>query len=178
MLEKTFEPAEVEKRQYARWESAGAFAADPSSGAQPYTIMMPPPNVTGSLHMGHALTFTLQDILIRYHRMRGFDTLWQPGTDHAGIATQAVVERQLAAKGIVLDRPGAARGAAANVKTIGREDFIAKVWEWKAESGGTITRPASPPRRVAGLAARALHHGSTACPMQCARSSSICTRRD
>ena len=140
MLEKTFEPAEVEKRQYARWESAGAFAADPSSGAQPYTIMMPPPNVTGSLHMGHALTFTLQDILIRYHRMRGFDTLWQPGTDHAGIATQAVVERQLAAKGIVLDRPGAARGAAANVKTIGREDFIAKVWEWKAESGGTITR--------------------------------------
>ena len=140
MLEKTFEPAEVEKRQYARWESAGAFAADPRSGAQPYTIMMPPPNVTGSLHMGHALTFTLQDILIRYHRMRGFDTLWQPGTDHAGIATQAVVERQLAAKGIVLDRPGAARGAAANVKTIGREDFIAKVWEWKAESGGTITR--------------------------------------
>jgi valyl-tRNA synthetase len=140
MLEKTFEPAEVEKRQYARWESAGAFAADPSSGAKPYTIMMPPPNVTGSLHMGHALTFTLQDILIRYHRMRGFDTLWQPGTDHAGIATQAVVERQLAAKGIVLDRSGAARGAAANVKTIGREDFIAKVWEWKAESGGTITR--------------------------------------
>ncbi len=140
MLEKTFEPAEVEKRQYARWESAGAFAADPRSGAQPYTIMMPPPNVTGSLHMGHALTFTLQDILIRYHRMRGFDTLWQPGTDHAGIATQAVVERQLAAKGIVLDRPGAARGAAANVQTIGREDFIAKVWEWKAESGGTITR--------------------------------------
>jgi valyl-tRNA synthetase len=140
MLEKTFEPAEVEKRQYARWEASGAFAADPLSGAQPYTIMMPPPNVTGSLHMGHALTFTLQDILIRYHRMRGFDTLWQPGTDHAGIATQAVVERQLAAKGILLDRPGAARGSTANVHTIGREDFIAKVWEWKAESGGTITR--------------------------------------
>ncbi|MFM9844643.1 MAG: valine--tRNA ligase [Dongiaceae bacterium] len=140
MLEKTFEPAEVEKRQYARWESSGAFAANPGSRALPYTIMMPPPNVTGSLHMGHALTFTLQDILIRYHRMRGFDTLWQPGTDHAGIATQAVVERQLAAKGIVLDRPGAARGVAANIQTIGREDFIAKVWEWKAESGGTITR--------------------------------------
>ncbi len=140
MLEKTFEPAEVEKRQYARWEASGAFAADPRSGAQPYTIMMPPPNVTGSLHMGHALTFTLQDILIRYHRMRGFDTLWQPGTDHAGIATQAVVERQLAAKGIVLDRPGAARASAANVQTIGRDDFIAKVWEWKAESGGAITR--------------------------------------
>jgi valyl-tRNA synthetase len=140
MLEKTFEPAEVEKRQYARWEESGAFAADPASGAKPYTIMMPPPNVTGSLHMGHALTFTLQDILIRYHRMRGFDTLWQPGTDHAGIATQAVVERQLAAKGVVLDRPGATRGSAANVQTIGRDDFIKKVWEWKAESGGTITR--------------------------------------
>jgi len=140
MLEKTFEPAEVEKRQYARWEASGAFAADPRSGAQSYTIMMPPPNVTGSLHMGHALTFTLQDILIRYHRMRGFDTLWQPGTDHAGIATQAVVERQLATKGTVLDRPGAARGTAANVRTIGRDDFITKVWEWKAESGGTITR--------------------------------------
>ncbi len=140
MLEKTFEPAEVEKRQYARWEASGAFAADPRSGAQPYTIMMPPPNVTGSLHMGHALTFTLQDILIRYHRMRGFDTLWQPGTDHAGIATQAVVERQLAAKGIVLDRPGAARASAANVQTIGRDDFIAQVGEWKAESGGAITR--------------------------------------
>jgi valyl-tRNA synthetase len=141
MLEKTFEPAEVEKRQYARWESSGAFAANPKSPARPYTIMMPPPNVTGSLHMGHALTFTLQDILIRYHRMRGFDTLWQPGTDHAGIATQAVVERQLAAKGIVLDRPGAAaRAGGANVHTIGRDDFIRKVWEWKAESGGSITR--------------------------------------
>ena len=88
------------------WEASGAFAAHPRSGAQPYTIMMPPPNVTGSLHMGHALTFTLQDILIRYERMRGRDALWQPGTDHAGIATQMVVERQLAAKGILLDRPG------------------------------------------------------------------------
>jgi len=141
MLEKTFEPAEVEKRQYARWEASGAFAADPTSKARPYTIMMPPPNVTGSLHMGHALTFTLQDILIRYHRMRGFDTLWQPGTDHAGIATQAVVERQLAAKGIVLDRQGvAARTGGANMQVIGRDAFMQKVWEWKAESGGTITR--------------------------------------
>jgi valyl-tRNA synthetase len=102
--------------------------------------MMPPPNVTGSLHMGHALTFTLQDILIRYHRMRGFDTLWQPGTDHAGIATQAVVERQLAEKGVVLDRPGAAGKRGANMTTIGRDAFIEKVWEWKAQSGGTITR--------------------------------------
>ena len=103
--------------------------------------MMPPPNVTGSLHMGHALTFTLQDILIRYQRMRGLDTLWQPGTDHAGIATQMVVERQLAAKGIVLDRPGAARQARRRTsRPSAATAFIAKVWEWKAESGGTITR--------------------------------------
>src|SRR5262249_51888585 len=105
----------------------GAFAANTRSNEKPYTIMMPPPNVTGSLHMGHALTFTLQDVLIRYHRMRGKDALWQPGTDHAGIATQMVVERNLAAEG----------------KTrhdFGRDRFIDKVWEWKAESGGTITR--------------------------------------
>ena len=93
MLDKTYSPAEVEAKHYDAWEKSGAFAANPDSNAQPYTIMMPPPNVTGSLHMGHALTFTLQDILIRYHRMRGDDTLWQPGTDHAGIATQMVVER-------------------------------------------------------------------------------------
>jgi valyl-tRNA synthetase len=140
MMDKTFRPAEVEAKHYARWEEAGAFAAHVDSSAPPYTIMMPPPNVTGSLHMGHALTFTLQDILIRYHRMRGFDTLWQPGTDHAGIATQAVVERQLAAKGVVLDRPGAAGKRRDNVTTIGRDAFIAKVWEWKAQSGGAITR--------------------------------------
>jgi len=139
MMEKTFRPAEVEARHYARWEQSGAFAARVGSSARPYTIMMPPPNVTGSLHMGHALTFTLQDILIRYHRMRGFDTLWQPGTDHAGIATQAVVERQLAEKGVVLDRPGAGKRGA-NMTTIGRDAFIEKVWEWKAQSGGTITR--------------------------------------
>ena len=140
MMEKTFRPAEVEAKHYARWEQSGAFAAHADSSARPYTIMMPPPNVTGSLHMGHALTFTLQDILIRYHRMRGFDALWQPGTDHAGIATQMVVERQLAAKGVVLDRPGAAGKRGDNVTTIGRDAFVAKVWEWKAESGGTITR--------------------------------------
>jgi valyl-tRNA synthetase len=139
MMEKTFRPAEVEAKHYARWEQSGAFAARVDSSARPYTIMMPPPNVTGSLHMGHALTFTLQDILVRYHRMRGFDTLWQPGTDHAGIATQAVVERQLAEKGVVLDRPGAGKRGA-NMTTIGRDAFVAKVWEWKAQSGGTITR--------------------------------------
>ncbi|HEY0833865.1 MAG TPA: class I tRNA ligase family protein, partial [Azospirillum sp.] len=127
MLEKTYRPAEVEEKHYRLWEESGAFAASTQSNARPYTIMMPPPNVTGSLHMGHALTFTLQDVLIRYKRMRGQDALWQPGTDHAGIATQMVVERNLAAEG----------------KTrhdFGRDAFIDKVWEWKAESGGTITR--------------------------------------
>ena len=125
MLEKTYTPADVEARLYDRWERSGAFAADVASNAAPYTIMMPPPNVTGSLHMGHALTMTVQDILIRYNRMAGRDALWQPGTDHAGIATQMVVERNLAAEGT--DR-----------RDLGREAFIEKVWQWKAESGGTI----------------------------------------
>ena len=91
MLDKTFAPAEAEARIYEGWEEQGAFACDPASSADPFTIMIPPPNVTGSLHMGHALTFTVQDTLIRWNRMRGKDALWQPGTDHAGIATQMVV---------------------------------------------------------------------------------------
>jgi valyl-tRNA synthetase len=127
MLDKTFSPGEMQAAIYAAWERSGAFAAHPDSAAKPYTIMMPPPNVTGSLHMGHALTFTLQDILIRYQRMRGRDALWQPGTDHAGIATQMVVERQLAEE--QSDR-----------HKLGRAAFIERVWKWKAESGGTITR--------------------------------------
>src|SRR6202158_2672056 len=127
MLDKTYRPAAVETRLYEAWERAGAFAADPSSGKLPYTIMMPPPNVTGSLHMGHALTFTLQDVLIRFERMRGRDALWQPGTDHAGIATQMVVERQLAEQG-------------KRRTDLGREAFVERVWQWKAESGDTITR--------------------------------------
>ncbi len=127
MLDKTYRPETVETRQYEAWERAGAFAADPASGKRPYTIMMPPPNVTGSLHMGHALTFTLQDILIRFERMRGRDALWQPGTDHAGIATEIVVSSQLAERQI-------------DKQALGREKFIERVWEWKAESGGTITR--------------------------------------
>ncbi len=126
-LDKSFAPTESEPRLYEGWEREGAFAADPGSNAAPFTIMIPPPNVTGSLHMGHALTFTVQDALIRYHRMTGRDALWQPGTDHAGIATQMVVERLLAAEGI--DR-----------RTLGREKFLERVWQWKAESGGTITR--------------------------------------
>src|SRR3984893_3181058 len=128
MLDKTYTPSEIEPRLYEGWERAGAFAADPNSNATPYTIMIPPPNVTGSLHMGHALTFTVQDTLIRWRRMQGRDALWQPGTDHAGIATQMVVERLLADQGNV-DR-----------RAMGREAFIERVWQWKAESGGTITR--------------------------------------
>jgi valyl-tRNA synthetase len=127
MLDKTYRPETVETRQYEAWERAGAFAADRDSNKPPYTIMMPPPNVTGSLHMGHALTFTLQDILIRFERMRGRDALWQPGTDHAGIATEIVVANQLAERQI-------------DKRDLGREKFIERVWEWKAESGGTITR--------------------------------------
>ena len=140
MLEKTFNPAEVEARHYQRWEQGGYFASHPDSPATPFTIMMPPPNVTGSLHIGHALTFTLQDVLVRYERMRGRDVLWQPGTDHAGIATQSVVERQLAGQGIVLARAGSEGHARPNAQTIGRAAFLEKVWEWKAQSGGTIIR--------------------------------------
>jgi valyl-tRNA synthetase len=129
MLDKTYRPADVEPKHYDRWEAGGAFAAGGASHANaiPYSIMMPPPNVTGSLHMGHALTFTLQDILIRFARMRGRDALWQPGTDHAGIATQMVVERQLAQEGLTRH-------------DLGRDDFIERVWRWKGESGGAITR--------------------------------------
>ncbi|HTV44629.1 MAG TPA: valine--tRNA ligase [Stellaceae bacterium] len=127
MLDKTFEPSAVERRCYALWEGSGAFAAEPQSGKPPYTIMMPPPNVTGSLHMGHALTFTLQDVLVRYQRMRGRDVLWQPGTDHAGIATEIVVTDQLAASG-------------QSKRDLGRDRFVERVWQWKEQSGGTITR--------------------------------------
>ena len=126
MLDKTYRPAEVEEKIYALWENSGAFAADSASGAAPYCIMMPPPNVTGSLHMGHALTFTLQDILVRYHRLRDLDVLWQPGCDHAGIATQMVVERRLEEQDLTR-------------RSLGREKFIERVWQWKAESGDTIT---------------------------------------
>jgi len=126
MLDKAYRPEEVEQRIYKDWEESGAFTADVSSQADPYTIMIPPPNVTGSLHMGHALTFTIQDILIRYHRMNGRDTLWQSGTDHAGIATRMVVERQLEEQGI-------------SRHDLGREKFVEKIWEWKEHSGGTIT---------------------------------------
>src|ERR671939_280480 len=117
MLDKTYRPEAVETRQYEAWEQAGCFAAQPASGKRPYTIMMPPPNVTGSLHMGHALTFTLQDVLVRYQRMRGRDVLWQPGTDHAGIATEIVVGNQVIAEGDTKHN-------------LGRDRFVARVWQW------------------------------------------------
>ncbi|MEM7509061.1 MAG: class I tRNA ligase family protein, partial [Pseudomonadota bacterium] len=130
-MDKTFDAAGAEARIYAKWEADGCFAAGTHNGAngsrdETFCIVIPPPNVTGSLHMGHALNNTLQDILVRWHRMRGFDTLWQPGTDHAGIATQMVVERKLAEEG--------------NIRRtdMGREAFIERVWQQKAESEGVI----------------------------------------
>ncbi|MBL3563657.1 valine--tRNA ligase [Rhodovulum sulfidophilum] len=126
-MEKTFDAAAAEQRLYEAWEKAGCFTAGANaSRPETFCIMIPPPNVTGSLHMGHAFNNTLQDILVRWHRMRGFDTLWQPGQDHAGIATQMVVERELAKEG----NPGR--------REMGREKFLEKVWDWKGQSGGTI----------------------------------------
>jgi valyl-tRNA synthetase len=126
-MEKSFEPQTFETKWYAHWEATGCFK--PSGKGQPYTIMLPPPNVTGTLHMGHAFQHTLMDALVRYHRMKGFDTLWQVGTDHAGIATEMVVSRNLALEG-----KGETRDS------LGRDKFIEKVWAWKQESGDTITR--------------------------------------
>jgi valyl-tRNA synthetase len=128
MIDKTYQPSDVEGRIYRTWEQAGAFKAGrpERAGAPAYSIVIPPPNVTGSLHMGHALNNTLQDVLARFERMRGKDVLWQPGTDHAGIATQMVVERQLMERQL----PGR--------RELGREAFLKRVWEWKAESGGII----------------------------------------
>lgn len=128
MLDKNYQPQDFEGDVYRAWEDARAFAAGRGDreGARPYTIVIPPPNVTGSLHMGHALNNTLQDVLVRFERMRGRDVLWQPGTDHAGIATQMVVERQLMERGEP-DR-----------RALGREKFIERIWQWKEESGNTI----------------------------------------
>ena len=120
-----YAPAEVEQRRYEQWVSAGRFRADAASDKPPYAIVLPPPNVTGSLHIGHALDHTIQDALIRRKRMQGFEALWLPGMDHAGIATQNVVERQLAAEGL-------------SRHDLGREKFVERVWQWKADSGGTI----------------------------------------
>jgi valyl-tRNA synthetase len=126
-LAKSYEPHAIEAHWYPLWEASGYFKAGDTPGKPAYCIMLPPPNVTGTLHMGHAFQHSLMDALTRYHRMSGDNTLWQPGTDHAGIATQIVVERQLDAQKI-------------SRHDLGREKFLEKVWEWKAESGATITR--------------------------------------
>ena len=125
VLPKSWDPGEVESALYQRWVDAGYFRADPHSDKQPYSIVLPPPNVTGDLHMGHALEHTLIDALTRRKRMQGFEVLWQPGMDHAGIATQIAVEKQLAIDGKTKE-------------DVGRELFIDKVWDWKRDSGGAI----------------------------------------
>lgn len=133
MINKVYNPAEFESKWYQHWEDSGYFKAgigakpDKDGKTHPFSILLPPPNVTGTLHMGHAFQHTLMDALTRYHRMRGFDVLWQPGTDHAGIATQLVVERQLEAEG-------------SSRSQIGRDNFLERVWQWREESGNTITR--------------------------------------
>ena len=129
MIGKSYQPSDIEARIYAEWEKAGAFRCGRAEriANKPFCIVIPPPNVTGSLHMGHALNNTLQDVLARFERMRGRDVLWQPGTDHAGIATQMVVERQL------MEHQEPDRRA------LGRKKFLERVWAWKEESGGTIT---------------------------------------
>jgi valyl-tRNA synthetase len=126
-LAKAFEPKDVESRWYRFWEEQGFFEADPASGKPSFAIVIPPPNVTGSLHIGHAFTLTLQDVIVRWKRMSGFDTLWLPGLDHAGIATQMVVERELAKEG-------------KRKEDLGRESFEKRVWQWKEQSSGTITK--------------------------------------
>src|SRR5476649_542318 len=124
MLDKTFNPKDVEGRISALWLASGAFSPG-RPGAEPFSIVIPPPNVTGRLHIGHALNNTLQDILVRFKRMQGFDALWLPGQDHAGIAIQMVVERLLAKEGLKREQ-------------MGREKFLDRVWRWKEESGGII----------------------------------------
>ena len=130
-LAKAFDPHAIESRWYPFWESHGYFAAGYDPKKPSYSIQLPPPNVTGTLHMGHAFQQTLMDVLIRYHRMRGDNTLWQVGTDHAGIATQIVVENQLKAEG-------------KSRHELGREKFIERVWTWKQASGSTITNQMRP----------------------------------
>ena len=126
-MKKNFDPSEIEAKWYKFWEESGFFKAQPGSKKDPFCIMIPPPNVTGTLHMGHGFQNALIDTLIRYKRMNGYDTLWQVGTDHAGIATQIVVERQLELEGLTKE-------------DLGREEFIKRVWNWKESSGNTITK--------------------------------------
>ena len=130
-LDKQYQPHDVEKRWLEHWDKLRLAHADETRDGETFSMAIPPPNITGSLHMGHAFNNTLQDIMVRWQRMRGINTLWQPGTDHAGIATQNVVERQLKAEGL-------------SRQDIGREKFVERVWQWKKESGGNITREPGP----------------------------------
>ena len=159
-MNKDYRPAEIESRHYARWESAGYFA--PSGSGEPYCIVIPPPNVTGTLHMGHAFQHTLMDVLIRYHRMRGDNTLWQPGTDHAGIATQMVVERQLNARRHERATTSAAR------------QFVERVWAVEGRIGrhDHAARCAASARRSTGRASAS--RWTTGCRARCARCSCAC----
>src|SRR4029453_8519092 len=150
-LAKSFDPRAVESRWYAEWERRGYFAAGLATGKGPFCIQLPPPNVTGVLHMGHAFNQTIMDALTRYHRMRGFNTLWLPGTDHAGIATQIVVERQLEAEGTSREQ-------------IGRDKFTERVWEWKEQSGSTITEQMRRLPAPGVFGARALRDASERSP--------------
>ena len=145
-LPKVFDHQDVDARWDSFWESIGAFKAQPESGKPVFSMVLPPPNVTGSLHMGHALNHTLPDILARWKRMLGYDVLWLPGTDHAGIATQNVVEKQLA-----LEKK--------TRHDLGREAFEARVWDWVKAVARDDHRPDAQARRVGGLVARALHAG-------------------
>ena len=172
VLDKSFNPAGIEQRWYQRWEARAGFAIATIAGTPAYCIQLPPPNVTGTLHMGHAFQQTLMDALIRYHRMRGYNTNWVVGTDHAGIATQIVVERQLQDEG----------------KTrhdLGREKFVERVWQWKQQSGSTITRRcgASAPRRTGPTQIRELSAPATSpwtprCRAPSWRCSSGSTKKD
>jgi valyl-tRNA synthetase len=168
-LSKSFEPQEIETRWYARWEQADLFKGGQhvqplgDHQSEPFVIQSPPPNVTGTLHMGHAFNQTIMDGLTRYHRMKGDDTVYIPGTDHAGIATQIIVERQLDAQNI-------------SRHDLGREKFLEKVWEWKEKSGNTITGQF---RRLGRPVTGAANTSpwTTICPVACWKPSSACTSK-
>ena len=147
-LSKQYDPKQAEEHHYERWEKQGFFAPEINSDpdAPVFTIVIPPPNVTGSLHMGHALQHTMMDVLTRYKRMCGYRTLWLPGMDHAGISTQLMVTRELKKEGLTRH-------------DLGRENFVERVWKWKNESGGQITRADATRRRFSRLVSRKIHYG-------------------
>ena len=145
-IPKTFEPSAIEGPIYEKWLKDGRFHADAASDKDPYTIVIPPPNITGQLHMGHALDNALQDLLIRFKRMQGFEALWLPGTDHASIATEAKIVEAMAAEGLTKD-------------DVGREGFLERAWAWREEYGGRIIRQLKRLGSSCGLGPRAVHHG-------------------